>query len=216
MLHVQDNNVKSSADLLLSEISKANENYKTKNKLVSGNCSKGIQQMKRKHLFKNKGRSSYFSQSKEWKTHLSHDLLLLSTYQTQLDESSTTGGCGQEVGVSSSLSSQLSFTISHQKASIFLIYSKCKLKRLNSWRTPANIWVLFSTHSLLKGQRLYFMCSKLRILRSLWSSYHLVLRADSILEEASQENQRLLPGSELRVLPGGEAVHKKRALGSSI
>lgn len=154
MLHVQDNNVKSSADPLLSEISKANENYKTKNKLVSGNCSKGRQQMKRKHLFKNKGRSSYFSQSKEWKTHLSHDLLLLSTYQTQLDGRSTIGGCGQEVGVSSSLSSQLSFTISHQKASVFLLHSKCKLKRLNSWGTPADIWVPSSPHSLLRAEAL--------------------------------------------------------------
>lgn len=54
-LHVQDSHVKWSADPLLSEISKVNENYKTKDKLVSRNCSRGIQQMKKK-LFKNQGR----------------------------------------------------------------------------------------------------------------------------------------------------------------
>lgn len=53
---------------------------------------------------------------------------------------------GQEVGVHYFLSPQSSFTISHQKASVFHIHSKCKLKRLNSWWMSANIWAPFSTH----------------------------------------------------------------------
>ena len=64
---------------------------------------------------------------------------------------------GQEVRVPSVLSPQSSVTIYHQKASEFLIHPKCKLNRLNFWCVSANSRAVFSTQSLLIGQRLHPM-----------------------------------------------------------